>query len=136
MEIRSLEIENLGSSEEMLDITADFIPSLNEKSAEYAHPAFSSMFLNFEKNKDNILIERKSKSLDKFMYAAINLYTENGEIVDKGFEIDQEKYLGRNNFDIPIGVKNSRKFSNQIGYVINKIYAERKTIKIAKVKLI
>ena len=132
VEIRSLEIENLGSSEEMLDITADFIPSLNEKSAEYAHPAFSSMFLNFEKNKDNILIERKSKSLDKFMYAAINLYTENGEIVDKGFEIDQEKYLGRNNFDIPIGVKNSRKFSNQIGYVINKIYAERKTIKIAK----
>ena len=132
VEIRSLEIENLGSSEEMLDITADFIPSLNEKSAEYAHPAFSSMFLNFEKNKDNILIERKSKSLDKFMYAAINLYTENGEIVDKGFEIDQEKYLGRNNFDIPIGVKNSKKFSNQTGYVINKIYAERKTIKIAK----
>ena len=132
VEIRSLEIENLGSSEEVLDITADFIPSLNEKSAEYAHPAFSSMFLNFEKNNDNILIERKSKSLDKFMYAAVSLYTENGEIVDNGFEIDQEKYLGRNNFDIPVAVKNSRKFSNQTNYIINKIYAERKTVKIAR----
>ncbi len=132
VEIRSLEIENLGSSEEVLDVTVDFIPCLSRGDAEYAHPAFNSMFLDFKKEQGNIVIERREKTLDKFMYAVVNLYTENGNIVDNGFEIDKEKYIGRNNFDIPIGVKSSKKFENQLNYVINKIYAERKTVKIAQ----
>ena len=130
VEIRSLEIENLGSSEEILDVITDFIPVLSDLKSEISHPAFNSMFLSFSKERDNIIVERKSRELDKFMYLAICLYTENGEIVDKGFETNQEKYIGRNNFDIPIAIKENRNFSNQVNYVINKIYAEKKTIKL------
>lgn len=130
VEIRRLEIENMGSSEEVLDVSFDFIPSLTTKDTEYAHPAFSSMFLKFKKENDNIIIERKSRDLKKIMYLATTLYTENGQIVDTGFEIDKEKYLGRQSFDEPIMIKESRNFTNSLNYAINKILAMKQVLRL------
>jgi len=130
VEIRRLEIENLGSSEEILDVLFDFIPILSDKSSEYAHPAFNNMFLKIEKVDDNIIIERHNRTLDKFIYAVVSLYTENGNIVDNSFEINQERYFGRNNFDEASSVKENKNLSNDFGYSINKVIATKQVVKL------
>jgi cellobiose phosphorylase len=130
VEIRRLEIENLGSNEEILEVIADFVPVLSEANAEYAHPSFNNMFLKFEKEENNIIIERHSRNLDKFMYAAVCLYTENDQIVDNSFEINKEKYLGRGIYSNPIGLSDSKIFSNNLNYTINKILAMKQIIKL------
>ena len=130
VEIRNLEIENTGSSEEILEVFADFIPVLSTPNEEYAHPAFNNMFINYKLEEDILLLERVSRNLDKSLFLATNLYTENGKIVDKGFEIDSEKYFGRGNFDIPKMVKENVTFSNNLNYVINKVVAQKQIIKL------
>ena len=71
-----------------------------------------------------------SRDLKKIMYLATTLYTENGQIVDTGFEIDKEKYLGRQSFDEPIMIKESRNFTNSLNYAINKILAMKQVLRL------
>ncbi len=130
VEIRRLEIENMGSSEEVLDVSFDFVPSLTNPETEYAHPAFSSMFLKYERKENDIIIERRNRDLTKFMYLATSLYTEKGQIVDTGFEIDKEKYLGRANFGEPSAIRDARNFSNNLNYAINKVLAMKQVLKL------
>ncbi|MCI8309282.1 MAG: hypothetical protein HFJ45_03560 [Clostridia bacterium] len=130
VEIRRIEIENFGSNEEILEVIADFIPVLSESAGEYAHPAFNNMFLKFDKENDNIIVERHSRELDKFMYLATCLYTESGQIVDNGFEINKEKYFGRGISNEPISQKESRNFSNDLSYSINKVLALKQVVRL------
>lgn len=132
VEIRRLEIENLSNNDEILNVTLDFIPVLSDKNSEYAHSSFNNMFLRYEKLDDNIIIERRSRNLEKFMYLASCLYTEKGQIVDKGFEIDGERYFGRENFDYPIAIKENKNFSNSLNYCINKVLAEKQVISLSQ----
>ena len=136
VEIRTLEIENTGSTEEIIEVFADFMPVLSTSSEEYAHPAFNNMFINYRLKDEKIFLERVDRTLSKSIFLATNLYTENGKIVDKGFEIDSEKYYGRGNFGIPKMVKENITFSNDISYCINKVVAQKQAIKIdAKEKI-
>ena len=48
VEIRRLELENLGNSDEVLEVTSLFEPILSSKEKDYAHPAFNNLFLGFE----------------------------------------------------------------------------------------
>ena len=130
VEIRNLEIENIGSSEELLEIFTHFIPVLSTPNQDYAHPAFNNMFINYQIEDDKILLERVSRNLDKSIFLATNLYTENGKIVDKGFELNGEKYFGRGNFGIPQMVRENISFSNDLSYFINKVVAQKQTIKL------
>ena len=57
IEIRRLEIENLGNSEEVLEVIVDFEPSLSGKMEEYSHPAFSKLFTKFDEVNENIIYE-------------------------------------------------------------------------------
>lgn len=131
VEIRRIELENLGSSEEILELSADFIPILSEVASEYSHPSFNNMFLNFEKENDDIIIQRHNRTLDKFLYVAVNLYTENGQIVDKSFEINKEKYFGRGNLEEFINGRENRSFSNNLNYPINKVLALKQIVRLA-----
>ena len=130
VEIRTLEIENLGSVDEILEICVDFIPILSSFNEEYAHSAFNSMFINYNRQDDKIILKRVSRDLSKEINLVTTLYTENGKIVDKGFEIDGEKYYGRNNLSIPQMVEESNNFSNSLNYSINKVVAQKQTIKL------
>ena len=130
IEIRRLEIENLGNSEEVLEIISSFEPVLSLKEQEYAHPAFNKLFLSFEKQNDNIIVERKDRNLKEKFYLATTLYTENEQIVDFEYEIDKEKYLGRENYEIPQMISKHKIFSNTITQVVNPIVAMKRTIKL------
>ena len=130
VEIRRLEIENFGSNEEILEVVEDFIPVLSSKNDEYAHPVFNNMFLKFYKEDDNLIIERHNKDLSDFLYMAVSLFTENLKKVDNSFEIDAEKYLGRNNFEIPKMISDSENFSNSLNYSVNKIVSQKQVFKL------
>ena len=130
IEIRKLEIENLGSQEELIEIIVDFEPSLSKKMEEYSHPTFNKLFMKFEEKNENIIFEKRDRNLTNFKYLATCLYTENEQIVDFEYEISKEKYLGRENLGIPEMVKNQKSFSKEIVQVTDPIIAMKRTVKL------
>ena len=130
LEIRRLTIENFGLSEELLETVWSFIPVLSSKESEYAHQTFNSMFLKFYREDNELIIERHHRDMNRFLYMAIDLYTENARIVDQAFELDAEKYLGRNHFGVPKIISNSETFSNSLTNSISKIFSQKCVFKL------
>lgn len=130
IEIRRVEIENLGNQEQVLEIIVDFEPSLSRKMQEYSHPAFNKLFMKLEENDENIIFEKKDRDTGENMYLATTLYTENEQIVDFEYEINKEKYLGRENLGISRLIKKQSNFSKEILQVTDPIIAMKRTIKI------
>lgn len=130
IEIRRVEIENLGKNDEILEVICEFEPSLLEKRAEYAHPAFNKLFLKFEEEDENIIVQRKSRDFGESTYLATTLYTESDQIVNFEYEIDAEKYQGRENYQIPQMIKNQRIFSNTVSQVVSPIVVMKRTVKV------
>lgn len=91
VEIRRLELENISSADEILEVSINFIPILSERAQEYAHPVFNDLFLNISKEEE-ILVERHNRELNKFLYLATTLYTENANKVDNSFELKNGIY--------------------------------------------
>ena len=94
VEIRRLEIENLGNTDETLEISAALEPMLSTKEQEYAHPAFNNLFLSYEfiDETNTILVKRKNRSTGKNMYMAINFHSENNSLGDIEYEISKERF--------------------------------------------
>ena len=135
VEIRRLEVKNLGNEEEVLEISSMFEPVLSPKEQEYAHPAFNNLFLEYmydEKRKILLVKRRKRAKNDKDIYLATKLSTDYEIIVDNEYEIDKEKIARRGDFGIPRMIENSISFSNKIGLVTEPLIAMRKTIKLKK----
>ena len=130
IEIRRLEIENIGNSDEVLEIITDFEPSLSKKLDEYSHPAFNKLFMKIDEINENIIFEKKDRNLVNNKYLATTLYTENEQLVDFEYEIDKEKYLGRENLGISNMIKFQKSFSKETLQVTDPIIAMKRTIKI------
>ncbi|MBR3697748.1 MAG: hypothetical protein IKM97_05790 [Clostridia bacterium] len=88
IEIRRLEIENFGNSEEIFEVCSYFEPVLSRELEEYTHPAFNKLSLNIFQKEGNIIAERKGK-----MFLGATLYTENEQIGDFEYETCKEKAL-------------------------------------------
>ena len=132
VEIRSLQIQNNGEEEEILEITSVVEPVLSSKEQDYAHPAFNKLFLNTEYlcETGSILVKRKSRGESSDMYLGLNLYTENETIGDLEYEVDRAKLLGRGNSGIPQMIENSAPFSRNLGIVPDLDVALKRTMKI------
>ena len=131
IEIRNLEIKNTGNHEELLEIIQDFVPVLSKPNQEYLHPAFNKIFLKVEEKNENLIVERKDNNLKQNLYLATTLYTENEQIGDFEYEIDKERYLGRENLSYPKLIVENKNFSNEIGYKTDYILAMKRTIKLS-----
>jgi cyclic beta-1,2-glucan synthetase len=133
VEIRRLEIKNIGNTDETLEISSVLEPVLSTKEQDYAHPAFNNLFLSFEYIEENntILVKRKKRSKNqKEIFMAINLYSEDKSFGDLEFEINKERFIGRNNYGIPKFVENSKPLSKKIELSTDSIIAMRKTINV------
>ena len=130
LEIRNIEIENIGSTEEIYELVSEFEPILSPKMQEYSHPAFNKLFLQIEKSGEVFYITRKNRLGEEDIYLGTTLYTNNEQIVDTEYEIDKEKYYGRNNIDIPDMLKENKKFSNEMKETTDLILAIKKIFKI------
>jgi cyclic beta-1,2-glucan synthetase len=139
VEIRRLEIENIGDDLETLEITSFFEPVLSNKEEDYAHQAFNNLFLVYEYDKETntIIVKRKNREkAKKEMYLAVHLYTRGEQIGETEFEIDREKFVGRGNFKMPKAISQSTFLSSKIGLVTEPIIALKSVVKIkAKEKI-
>lgn len=138
VEIRRLEIKNLGNTDETLEISSIIEPVLSKKEQDYAHPAFNNLFLMYEyiPELNIILVKRKKRSENqKEIFMAVTLYSdEHGDNAEFGseleYEISKERLIERNNFGIPKLIENSKPFSKKIELTTDSIIAMRKTINI------
>lgn len=130
VEIRRVEVENMGNSEEVLEVISYFEPSLSYKMEEYSHPTFNKLFMKLEEQNNNIIFEKKNRQKNTSKFLATTLYTENEQIVDFEYEIDKEKFLEREKFNVLEAIKNQNNFSKQIKQVIAPVIAMKRTIKI------
>ena len=64
------------------------------------------------------------------VYLAVNFYTENETVGELEFELDKEKFVGRQNMELPIAVENSVPLGRKIIMTTDPIIAMRRTIKI------
>ena len=133
VEIRSLEIENLGTQEEILEISTVLEPIISTKEQDFAHPAFNNLFLIFGYDENENILEVKRKKREenqKDIYLETCFLTNAETIVDNEFEIDKEKLNERGNLKIPTAIEKSIPFSKKIGLVVEPILAMKKTIKV------
>ena len=133
IELRSLILENQGQEEETIEVITYFEPVLSKKEQDYAHPAFNNLFLvsEFDERTNSIIVKRTNRENNsKKMYLIANLSTNCETIGDLEYEINQEKFIGRGNLEIPYMVKNSIPFSRKIGLVTEPIVALKRIIKI------
>ena len=137
VEIRRLEITNSGNSEEILEITSVLEPILSSFEADYSHKAFNNLFLTFEflEETNTILVKRRTRSQNqKDVYMAINLFTEEKTIGDLEFELDKEKFIGRQNVELPIAVRDSIPLGRKKIISPDPIVALRRTINVLQGK--
>ena len=133
VELRRIEIKNLGNTDETLEISSLIEPVLSEKGQDYAHPAFNNLFLSYEfiPETNTILVKRKNRSdSQKGLFMGVNFYSQENSIGELEFEISKERFNGRNNFEIPNLVQNSKPLSKKIELTTDSIIAMRKTINI------
>ena len=133
VEIRRLELENLGNQEETFEISNVFEPVLSKKEQDYAHQAFNNLFLKFEFNDTEKVLEvsrKKRGRNEKEIQMLVRFSTDAEVIVDNEFEISNEKLNTRGNLGIPTAIMNSTPFSNTPGLVTEPVIAMKKTVKI------
>ena len=130
VEIRNIEIKNLGRIQEELEITSILEPVLSTDKQDYAHKAFNNLFLKYRKIENGILIKRNKREKSKEIYMAVGFFTKQEKDSDIEYEIDKEKLYGRLNSEIPEKVLNSSRFSNEIKNSVNPILALRRKKKV------
>ncbi len=133
VELRTVELTNFGIEKQTIEITSFLEPVLSTQAQDNSHTAFNNLFLNYEYLEDlqAILVTRRTKNeAEKQIYLGTCFYTENETVGEVEYEIDKEKFYGRNELGLPIAVKNSIPFSRQIKYTTDPIISFRRTITI------
>ena len=133
VEIRRIELKNLGNSEEIIEVNTFFEPILSTFEQDYSHKAFNNLFLTYEFLDDSniLLVKRKARDeKQKDIFMAVNLFTESDTIGELEYEIDKEKYIGRQNIGLPIAVENSIPLSRKVQMSLDPVVAMRRTIKV------
>lgn len=133
VEIRRIELKNLGNTEETIEVTSFLEPILSSLEQDYSHKAFNNLFLSFEflEDTNTILVKRKQRETNKKdVYLALNLYTENKTVGELEFELDKEKFVGRQNVELPMAVEESMPLTSRTKISLDPIVAMRRTINI------
>ena len=133
VEIRRVELENLSQEEKILEVVCYFEPVLSKKEQDYAHQAFNNLFLEYEYDdvNDTMVVKRRKRGKnEQNLYLIAKLQTDIEKIGETEYEISKEKFIGRNNLDIPEAIRNSIPLSKKIGLTTEGIVALKNTIKI------
>lgn len=133
VEIRRIELKNLGNTEETIEVNSFLEPILSSLEQDYSHKAFNNLFLSFEflEDTNTILVKRKQRDNKKEdIYLAVNLYTENKTVGDLEYELDKERFVGRQNVELPLAIRDSIPLTSKPKITTDPVVAMRKTINI------
>lgn len=131
VELRKIELINHGLEDETIEITSFLEPVLSTQAQDTSHPSFNNLFLNYEYIEElgAIVVNRRRKiAAEKQIYLGVCLGTENETIGELEYEVDKEKFYGRNNIGVPRTVQNSSPLGKQIGYTTDPIISMKRTI--------
>lgn len=133
VELRKIELVNHGLEDETIEISSFLEPVLSTQAQDTSHPSFNNLFLNYEYIEElgAIVVNRRRKNAaEKQIYLGVCLGTENETIGELEYEVDKEKFYGRNNIGVPRTVQNSSPLGKQIGYTTDPIISMKRTISI------
>lgn len=130
VEIRNIKIKNTGNSTQIIEVSSLLEPVLSNANQDYAHKAFNTLFLKYEKIEDALLVKRNKRGNTPEINMAVGLFSQKNNVGNLEYEIDKEKLYGRLNTSIPKKIENSEKFTNEIGLVTDPIVAFKRTVKV------
>ena len=131
MEIRKLELSNLGKYTKQLEITS-YMEIVNDKHlAELSHPAFHKLFIEseFVEGSDIFLSKRRSQKEIEKPYVMHMIRTGAVQLKPVEYENDRTKFIGRNHsMADPEAVIEGSPLSNYSGYTNDPIISLRVSI--------
>ena len=133
VEIRRLNIQNDSNEEKIFEVVSYFEPVLSTKEQDYAHQAFNNLFLIYEYDEelDSIVVRRKNReNQENEICLIVKMQTDSEKIGETEFEINKDKFIGRNNLGIPNMIRNSTPLSKKTGLTTEGIVALKNTVKI------
>ena len=133
IEIRNISLTNNGLEAETIEVTSFIEPILSNNIQDYMHPAFNNLFLVCEYLEDinMILLTRRTRTREENkIYMAISFDSDKNSIGELEYETDKEKFTGRGNLLLPIGVENSKPFTKKANLSTDPIVALKRTITI------
>ena len=130
VEIRSIQIKNVGRETETVEISSILESVLSTPEQDYAHKAFNNLFLQYEAIENGVLVKRKARDHSQAIYLAAGLFAQEETLGGLEYEIDKQKLYGRLNTGIPQKIQLSEKFSNEIGLVVDPVISFRRTVKV------
>ena len=133
IEIRRLKIQNDTEEDKIFEVFSYFEPVLSTKEQDYAHQAFNNLFLiyQYDEDLDSIVVRRKNReNQDKEICLIAKMQTNCEKIGETEFEINKDKFIGRNNLGIPNMIKSSIPLSKKVGLTTEGIIALKNTVKV------
>ena len=92
---------------------------------DIAHPVYNNMFLKFEYLKKERILICSRKIDDKNIYLGIKIINDTNQEFE--FELDREKFVGRNS-NIPLTILESKTMSSEVIETVDPIIALKNTI--------
>ena len=133
IEIRNLNIKNIGNTKKTLEISSVFEPIISSFQQDHSHKAFNNLFLSYDMIDNILVIRRKFRNVgEKDLFLAISLYSEESLASEIEFEIDKNNLCGRYGLGVPALIRDSKPFSKKIENTTNPIVAYRTAIEIDK----
>ena len=131
VEIRNINIKNTSNYNNKLEFYSIFDPVLSPIKQDYAHKAFNKLFLTFDYIDNILLIKRGARSVNENdLYLAVTLISDEKNINNFEYEVNKLSAIGRNNYDIPDCIKESRRLNNSTNNNTNQIVALKKLIEL------
>ncbi len=129
-EVRRVSLSNLGSREREIEVASYCELALAPPAADTAHPAFSKLFVQTERDPKTgaILATRRRRSPGETeVWAAHLAVLEGEEVGEPQIETDRARFLGRGSAARrPVSVMDGRPLSNTVGTVLDPIFAMRR----------
>ena len=133
VEIRNVELQNIGNEKEILELSTVFEPVLSTKQQDDGHKAFNNLFISFEIVNNILIAKRKARSnSDNDLYMGVMLYSDNFINDNIEFELDKRNLCNRTGLEIPYLIKASKPFTSKIISTTSPIISIRNSIEVDK----
>ena len=133
-EVRRVSISNLGIRTRTFQVTSYAELALAPQTADVAHRAFSSLFVETEYVPEvgALLAARRKRSKDEPDLWAAHLIVVDGQSVGEiEYETDRARFLGRGRgVRNPVSVLDGHPLSNTAGCVLDPVISQRRTVRI------
>jgi cyclic beta-1,2-glucan synthetase len=129
VELRQVEIRNVGESKASVDVMSYIEPILAEKNSDIAHPVYNNLFLRAINLNGKVLIEKRFPNGNKMFFT--NFAVCDDQDVKFEVELDKSKIIGRmKTMETPEALTENRMFSNNISPVVNTTIAIKTSVTI------